>query len=578
MIKAIFISMLILPLGVLAQSKGAHTGQAVVMVVGKPMTAADSLDVKRMYLSALREGTIGNNDLAGDLYSQILQTDPANDAALYELAQIKKLKNNQPEALALLEKAVTVKPENEWYWLALIGCYEKNNDLPKIEYALNALLKINPDKPEYYMDKANALYLQQKYTEALEVYSQLEEQTGLTDDIAFARQKIYLKQGNINEAAAQLEHLIAGNPANIRYYLLLAEVYNSNNLNDKAVKILLKAQNQDADNPLVHLGLADIYRDQKKYQESYNQLKLAFALPELNIDQEVKIVMGYGPKFPDPNAVNSALELSRMITVAHPTEARGFALYGDILLQSSNFKEARLAFQQSVKLNNKIYAVQEQLVRLDVAANDLDAAIKDGESSLALFPNQAFMNYLVGISYLQKKTYSKAVDGLKKAAALAAQDNTLQGQIWSGLGDSYHETKQDAASDDAYDKSLAYTPDNAYTLNNYAYYLSLRNERLEKAAQMAKHANELQPGTASFEDTYAWILFKQKNYQEAKLWMEKALQHDKGHSATQAEHYGDILFKLGNIDGAVQSWKKARDYGAKSAILERKINEKTYLE
>ena len=63
---------------------------------------------------------------------------------------------------------------------------------------------------------------------------------------------------------------------------------------------------------------------------------------------------------------------------------------------------------------------------------------------------------------------------------------------------------------------------------------------------------------ASFEDTYAWILFKQKNYTDAKLWMEKALAHDKGHSAVQTEHYGDIMFYLGDTDAAVQNWKKAK--------------------
>jgi len=44
------------------------------------------------------------------------------------------------------------------------------------------------------------------------------------------------------------------------------------------------------------------------------------------------------------------------------------------------------------------------------------------------------------------------------------------------------------------------------------------------------------------------------------------------------EHYGDILFYLGNVDGAVDYWKKAQDAGGKSPLLERKINEKKYIE
>jgi predicted negative regulator of RcsB-dependent stress response len=88
----------------------------------------------------------------------------------------------------------------------------------------------------------------------------------------------------------------------------------------------------------------------------------------------------------------------------------------------------------------------------------------------------------------------------------------------------------------------------------------------------------LQPNTASFEDTYAWILFKQKKYADAKIWIEKAILHDKTNSAVQTEHYGDIMFYLGDTDAAVASWKKAKANGEQSPVLERKINERKYVE
>jgi hypothetical protein len=44
---------------------------------------------------------------------------------------------------------------------------------------------------------------------------------------------------------------------------------------------------------------------------------------------------------------------------------------------------------------------------LELGDNDLDAAIKDGENALSLFPNQAWMNYLVGVAWAQKKDLTK---------------------------------------------------------------------------------------------------------------------------------------------------------------------------
>jgi tetratricopeptide (TPR) repeat protein len=549
-----------------------------IIVVGKPMSNMDSAMVKQVYFSALREKTVENFSLATELFNKVIQMDPANDAAMYELASLKKQKNNYEEAQQLLEKAITVNQDNEWYWLSLADCYEKSNDVSKLENVFNELIRINPDKPDYYYDKANAYFLQKRYDEALKVYDQLEQIIGPDDDLLANRQKIYLKQGKVDLAAQQLDKMIAANPSQIKYYLFLSELYNANGFADKALKVLQTAEKISPDNGLVHLALADIYRDKKDYEASYDQLSFAFALPDIDINQKIKIVLGYLPKFSDPDAKASALELSRILTVAHSNDARAYAIYGDMLLQNDKITEAKAMYQKSIAINSQVYEVQEQLVRIELGSNDLDGAIKDGEYSLSLFPNQAWMNYLVGIAWQQKKDAHKALSYLKNATSLEFQDKDLLSQSYSSLGDCYHELKDNKNSDEAYDKALTYNPDNVFTLNNYAYYLSVRGEHLNKAAAMSKHSNDLQSGNASFEDTYAWILFKQKDYATAKQWIEKALADDKAISSVKLEHYGDILFYLGNINGAVENWTKARANGGKSPVLEQKINEKKYIE
>ena len=544
----------------------------------KAMTSIDSVMVKQLYFSALHEKTVENFPLAADLFNRVLQTDPTNHAAMYELAGLKKMQKDNDGARQLLERAVTVNPENEWYWIALADSYEKTNDVAKLENVFDQLIRINPNKPDYYFDKANAYYIQKRYDEALAAYKKLEELTGLNDDIIAARQKIYLKQGKVDLAAAEIEKMIAEQPNQIRYYLLLSEIYNSNNFNDKALKVLLQAEKIDSNNGMVHLAMADIYRDKKDAEASFTHLERAFAIPGLDIEQKIRIVLGYIPKFPEANAKASALELSRIITTAHPSNAKAWALYGDMLMQNAKYKEAKPVYQKTLQLDEQIYSVHEQLVRIDLGDNDIDAALKDGQNALSLFPNQAWMNYFVGVAYLQKKNATKALSYIKNATSLELQDKDLLSQCYSALGDIYHEQKDNVKSDEAYDRSLTYNPDNAYTLNNYAYYLSVRGERLDKAAQMSKHSNELQPNTASFQDTYAWILFKQKNYAEARVWIEKAIVSDKDKSAVQEEHYGDIMFYLGDTNAAVKNWQKAKEYGGTSPVLERKINERKYIE
>jgi tetratricopeptide (TPR) repeat protein len=569
---------MLLPAVVFAQKAKKDTGNRVVMVVGRPMTPEDSLQMRRLFFSALRYKEIENFSGAAEQFSEVLQADPANDASMYELAMLKKNQNDNAGAQDLLEKAVTVKPDNEWYWVALADCYEKSNQLTKLENVFNELTRINPENPDYYFDQANVYFLEQKYDQALAIYNKLEDMMGLNDDIVAKRERIYLKQGKIDNAVADIQRLMSSNPGQTRYYLLLAEIYNSNNLPDKALKVLQEAEKADASNAQVHLALADIYRDKKDYENSYNELTLAFNQPDMDIDQEIKIILGYTPKFPDPNAKASALELSRLLTVSHPDDARSYALYADMLVQNEKFDDAKANYRKSLALDEKVYEVHEQLIRLDLGANEIDNAIKDGENALSLFPNQAWLNFLTGVAYEQKKDFKKAISYISNATSLESQDKELLSQGYSSLGDCYHSTGDNQKSDDAYEKSLTYNPDNAYTLNNFAYYLSVRGTSLDKAAEMSKHSNELQPNTASFEDTYAWILFKQKKFADAKIWIEKAISHDKEHSATQTEHYGDILYNLGDANGALDNWKKAKDYGGNSPALLRKIDEKKYVE
>ncbi|WP_374949908.1 tetratricopeptide repeat protein [Mucilaginibacter sp.] len=560
-----------------AQSKPGKDNAAIV-IAARPLTYADSGLVRQLFFSALREKTVDNYKLATEFFNRVLQIDPANDASMFELANLEKAQNNPKASRVLLERAVTVNPDNEWYWVALADSYEKTNDIAKLENVFTELIQINPNKPDYYYDKANAYAIQKRYDEALKLFDKVEDLAGPSDDLLSNRQKIYLKQGDIKKAAADLEKAIASNPDQLRYYLMLADIYNSNNLNDKATAVLERAKKLDPNNGTLHLALADMYREKKNYEASFNELKIAFAVPDIDIEQKIKIIMGYSPQFPDPNARLSALELGKIIAATHPTNNKAFAIYGDMLLQNEKFKEAKEAYKKSIYLNSQAYIVHEQLVRLELGDNDFESAIRDGENALSYFPNQAWMNYLVGVAWMQKKNFSKAVGYLKNASSLEVQDNELLSQTYSALGDSYHSLNDNKNSDVAYDKALSYNPDNAFTLNNYAYYLSLRNEQLDKAARMSKHSNDLLPNTASFEDTYAWILFKQKDYAGAKLWIEKSLLHDKEASAVKTEHYGDIMYLLGNADAALKQWTKAKAQGGASAVLERKINEKKYLE
>lgn len=556
----------------------AQKNQGPVMVVGKVLSQKDSLRAREIYFEGLHEKLMENYPRASVSFSKVLEIDPANDAAMYELANLSFAQNKPAEAERLIRNAVTVKPDNEWYWSFLAQVYKKTNNISELVLVLEELIRLTPDREENYYDRANAFMILKKTDQAVAAYSEIESRFGSSQDLTAAKQRILMQQGKPEKVERELEKQIEDNPDDVRNYLYLSEVHTKSGNRDKAIEILNKAKAVDPANAMIRLALADNYKALKQFDNTFIELKVAFADPNLNIDEKVRIVLSFFPMFADFKAKAYANELASIMAKTHPDEAKAFAVYGDVLFQEKKYNEARDSYKKALKLNDQIYQIWEQLLRIEVSQGDFQQAIADGEEGLAVFPNQAELYLYTGIAYSQTKKYDKAVSYLKNAADLETEDQEIRTQIFSTLGDSYNALKNYKESDQSYEKALAINPDNSYVLNNYAYYLSLRGENLEKAEAMSKRSVQLNPNNASSEDTYAWILFKLKRYEEAKTWIEKALRSDTANNSTQVEHYGDILYLLGEKDLALQQWIKAKGTGAGSESLNKKIKEKRYVE
>src|SRR5690606_24038084 len=208
--------------------------------------------------------------------------------------------------------------------------------------------------------------------------------------------------------------------------------------------------------------------------------------------------------------------------------------------------------------NQYIEGVWQQLLQVELQLGRYDDVESHGKEALALFPNKPLILFFTGHGYLGNKRYQEARVHLEAALNNANGEHTpLLTQLYSSLGDVYNAMDMHAESDVAYEEAIAQDSTNAYALNNYAYYLALRKQKLTLAAEMSRRSNELEPDYPSYQDTYAWVLFQQGKYEKALEWIEKAVEGSSPASETLLEHYGDILAKLGHINKALVQWKKA---------------------
>ena len=571
-IAVLYFLLFVLP--VFAQRNKAEKNEPVI-VVGKFLNQRDSMRVKELFFNGLQEKISMNYAQAASTFSKILDFDPSNDAVLYELATISFSADKPEEAEKLVRKAVSVRPENEWYWLLLSNIYKRTNKINDLVFVLDELSKISPKNEAYYYDKANALMMLKRMDEAENAYDEIEKKFGASEDLISARQRILMQQGKSAKLTDELERQIRSKPEDFRNYIYLSEVYSREGDRQKALEILNKAKQISPENAMIRLALADNYKALRQFENTFIELKVAFEAPDLNIDEKVRIVLSFFPMFADMKARAYANELASIMVRVHPEEAKAHAIFGDVLFQERKYPLAQESYKKALKINDQVYQIWEQLLRIQVSRGEFKQAVTDGEHALSIFPNQAALYLYTGIAYAQTQKHEKAISFLKSALDLETEDKDILVQIHSTMGDSYNSLKQFKQSDQSYNKALELDSKNSYVLNNYAYYLSLRGENLIEAEKMSRRSNELDPDNSSSEDTYAWILFKLKKYEEARIWIERALQHD-SKSAVQLEHYGDILYFLGEKEKALAQWRVAKKMGLRSEKLDRKIDEEKY--
>lgn len=531
--------------------------------------------VTELFFDASKQKMLGNFEEAASLYRDCIKLDNYNAASYYELANLLTTSQQVMEALPFALNALELDPTNEWYSLFTAEIQLELNDFQSAVRIYERLTEEHPTKVEYQYELATTYLYLNRFEDAIKSYNKIEEIIGLSEEISVQKEKIYLQMDRLDDAVKELEALITNFPGEHRYLGMLAEVYTANDMLDEAFSVYQRMAENHPDDPVLHLNLAEYHRKKGDYDASFKELKQAFGSPSLNIDNKIQVMMSYyNLTEGSDELLVQAYELLELLTVAHPTEAKAFAMKADFLLRDGKLKESRDAFYETVKLDSGRFLVWSQLINNSYELRDWDAMQSDSKKALELFPNQGLLYLLNGIANNGLKDYKEAVSILSEGEIFTRTETYMNVQLLSVLADAHNNLKQYKESDEAFEKAIKKDPNSPLLLNNYSYFLSLRSENLERAEEMSKKANLLQPREANYQDTYAWILYQQGKYEIALEWILKAIQGGGASSGVIVEHYGDILYKMGETTKAMEQWKRALELGGHSDELSGKIEDK----
>ena len=416
----------------------------------------------------------------------------------------------------------------------------------------------------------------------LSTIDRMEKVDGESDELTLLKMNVYEMRHDTKNAYRMLKALNDAHPNEPNYKVMLGNWLMNHSRRDEAFKYLQGALADDSQNAFALNSMYDYYRsggDNAAADELREKI-----LFSSQTEPKTKVTMlQQAIKESEQNGGDSVvvLNLFDRTMKASPKDAdisNMKAMY--MKLKGMPDDSVNAAFEHTLSIEPDNNMARVKLIQDKWEKKKWDEAISLSTAGTQYNPDDVVFYYFLGLGYFQKDDDDRALDALKRGVGEINDrtDPDMASDFYGSMGDILFKKKRSKEAFEAYDNSLKWKEDNIVVLNNYAYYLSELRRDLKRAEQMSFKTVQAEPTNATYLDTYAWILFLQKRYDEARAYIDRALENDNdstnGPSAVVIGHAGDIYCMCGDTDRAVELWQRALKAGGDKAVLTRKIKTK----
>ena len=483
------------------------------------------------------EGAIRN-------FEQALRYMPNDDASMFELCEQYYNAGRMEDAFRMIQQAAELDPENKWYQLRLGQFYrnlEQYDDFIKLYESLTAKY---PDDPDMLTELIDAYMITEQYDKALAKMDLLEKQVGQNEIITEQRLGILNRKGDKKKVVSELEKLIKENPENPRYYSMLAQVYAEQGKEKDALRMYEKIKEVNPNDPYINISLLEFYEKNGDKEKAFNELIAAIRNKSLDLNTKANIYDYWMQKSQDsPNVNEQALRCGQAFSETHPDDKIGYLILGSYYIVTENASLARTYYKKSLAIDSTDFLSWQNLIISESRLNENEAVRDHAVKALKYYPMQPVFYWYAGVSNAVLKDNENAISYLEKGRRYTT-DKLQMANFDAFLGDLYHEQGEEAKAFEAYERTLRNDPNNVLVLNNYAYYLAVKGQDLDKALEMSAKAIAAEPDNPTYLDTHAWVLYMKGDYKEAEKHMSKAMKLLKEPDATYTKHYEAIKSKL----------------------------------
>ena len=563
----------------MSSKKGNH--HSTYSTIYTPLDYNTSQRFKYFYLEAINQQNKGNYAAAFDLLNHCQEINP-NAAEVYFMrsAYYSMLKNDSL-MVADIERAAALNPTNTTFMERLGQIYIGMGKFPKAIETYEKIYANTRDRDDV-LNILIQLYDRQKdYDNMLRTIDRLESLEGSSEEITLARMRVLALKGDKEAELAELKSLSEKHPNDMNYHVMMGNWLLQNDRADEALKEYDYVLKMEPDNLMAQMSMLDYYRN-------VGEDSLANDLQEkmlINEDTPINSKMTLMRKVVADNEQEGGdstqvLDLFHRILAQPQKTTDMHELYAAYMtLKKMPQDSINQALRDALEIAPDNAGVRLELIQAEWSKKNFDEVIRLSRAAQEYNPDEMAFYYFMGLAHFQKDERDEALNSFQRGVAQINESSNKEivSDFYAIMGDILHEKGREKEAYAAYDSCLQWKPDNIGCLNNYAYYLSEQGKDLQRAEQMSYRTIKAEPQNSTYLDTYAWILFMQERYEESKLYIDQAVQNDSTVSVVILEHAGDIHAKVGEMDKALDFWRKARDNGSDSKVLIRKIKLRKYL-
>ena len=544
------------------------------------------------YIAALNAAKEDASSMA-DLLQHCLDIDSVSPAAHYNLGLLYYGIGRGNLCLEHIRKAVAHDPQNPTYKETLASALMATRQMDKAIPVLEDMTRLQSRRTDILAQLFELYKSAGRTTDAIRVLERIKTLLGNNTRIAGQEYALYLDMGDTLQAFEQLKELCREFPYDATNHILLGDQYMTIAAHDSALAAYGKAERIDPRNINLLLSRMQyplLTGDTLRYRALRDSIVLdGGADMTLRVRALAALLK---EAYNDPSLRPHAAEVFDTLLRPDKPDVTFLQMYLSYKTATENATEQELipTMERILHVRPDHQETLEAVLQYYIARNDVKGIERLCQSAIIYHPSELLFHYFLGVSLTQQDRNGEAVTALTTAIRQANEDSRpeMLGNIYALLGNILHEMGQEEATFEAYDSCLAYTPDHVMCLNNYAYFLSEKGKDLDKAEKMSYRVIKAQPDNRTYLDTYAWILFMQKDYTTARNYMERIIDYTQNDSTLLAnseistvllEHAGDIYAQCGLTEQALRMWKLAREKSPeeKNAVLNRKIKKRKYI-